>query len=169
MGHDDYVSLSAWPKPDKKLIDRNVENAHEVVESTIRDIREIKKLLKGKKATKVHIYVAPEWMFQAMNSIRDANVQAVVGDIMKHLMSNDEFRKHGKEIKSIVDRIAKENGLWEHAINAKEEMAALQDATTHIGNEFKLEVIVHSSDKPDYDPQNKSRFALPGRVSLFLE
>ncbi|TFG33220.1 leucine--tRNA ligase [Candidatus Thorarchaeota archaeon] len=169
MGHDDYVSLAAWPKPDKKLIDKNVENAHEVVESTIRDIREIKKLLKGKKASKVHIYVAPEWMFEAMNSIRDAKLPTVVGEIMKHLMSNEEFRKHGKEVKNIVDRIAKENGLWDNSATANEEIAALKDASTHIGNEFKLEVIVHNSEEPKYDPQNKARFALPGRVSLFLE
>ncbi len=169
MGHDDYVSLSAWPKPNKKLIDRNVENAHEVVESTIRDIREIKKLLKGKDAKKVHVYVAPEWMFKAMNSIREANLPTVIGDIMKHLMANEDFRKHGKAVKSIVDRIAKENGLWDHSVKSKEEMAALKDSAEHIGNEFKLEVVIHSSEKPDYDPQNKARFALPGRVSLFLE
>ena len=169
MGHDDYVSLSKWPKPDKKLIDKNVENAHEVVESTIRDIREIKKLLKGKKASKVHIYVAPEWMFEAMNSIRDANLPTVVGEIMKHLMSNEGFRKHGKAVQNIVNRIAKENGLWDHSRSAKDEMAALKDAVAHIGNEFKLEVTIHSSENPEYDPQNKARFALPGRVSLFLE
>ncbi len=169
MGHDDYVSLSAWPKTDKKLTDKNVENAHEVVESTIRDIREIKKLLKGKDAKKVHVYVAPEWMFNAMDSIREANLPTVIGDIMKHLMANEDFRKHGKAVKSIVDRIAKENGLWDHSVNSKEEMAALRDSAEHIGNEFKLEVVIHSSEKPDYDPQNKARFALPGRVSLFLE
>jgi leucyl-tRNA synthetase len=169
MGNDGYVSLATWPKPDKKLININVENAHEVVESTIRDIREIKKLLKGKKASKVHIYVAPEWMFSAMNGIRDANIPIVVGEIMKHLMSNEVFRKHGKAVKNIVDRIAKENGLWDCSANAKEEMAALKDASTHIGSEFDLEVIIHSSDNPEYDPQNKARYALPGRVSLFLE
>jgi len=169
MGHNEYVSLSEWPKPDKNLIDKNVENAHEVVESTIRDIREIKKLLKGKKASKVHVYVALEWMFNAMNSIRDANLPTVVGDIMKYLMSNEEYRKHGKAVKNIVDRIAKENGLWDHSNSAKEEMAALKDAIAHIENEFKLEVIIHSSENPEYDPQNKARFALPGRVSLFLE
>jgi len=169
MEHDNYVSLSKWPKPDKKLIDKNVENAHEVVESTIRDIREIKKLLKGKKASKVHIYVAPEWMFEAMNSIRDANLPTVVGEIMKHLMSNEGFRKHGKAVQNIVNRIAKENGLWDHSSSAKDEMAALKDAVAHIGNEFKLEVTIHSSENPEYDPQNKARFALPGRVSLFLE
>jgi leucyl-tRNA synthetase len=108
-------------------------------------------------------------MFKAMKSIRDANLPTVVGQIMKHLMSNEDFRKHGKAVKNIVDRIAKENGLWDHSSNAKDEMAALKDASTHIGNEFKLEVIIQSSDNPEYDPQNKSRFALPGRVSLFLE
>jgi len=169
MGHEDYVSLASWPIPDKKLIDKNIENAHEVVESTIRDIREIKKLLKGKKASKVHIYIAPEWMFKAMSSIRDAKLPTVVGEIMKHLMADEDFRKHGKAVKNIVDRIAKENGLWDHSASASDEMEALKDATGHIGSEFNLDVVVHSSEKPGYDPQNKARFALPGRVSLFLE
>ncbi|KXH71052.1 MAG: hypothetical protein AM326_03970 [Candidatus Thorarchaeota archaeon SMTZ-45] len=167
-GHG-YVSLTEWPKSDKKLIDSSVEMAHEVVESTVSDIREIVKLLKGKKPSTGHIYVAPEWMFKAMNSIREANLPIIIGDIMKHLMSNEEFREHGKQIKAIVDRIAKENGLWEHSPSSKEEMAALNDSATYIGSEVNMDIVVHSSEKPDYDPQNKARFALPGRVSLFLE
>ena len=169
MGHKEYVSLSPWPVSDKKLINKHVEMAQQVIESTISDIREITKLLKGKKVSTVHVYVAPEWMFKAMNSIREANIPTIVGDIMKHLMANEEFRKHGKEVKTIVDRISKENGLWDHSASSKEEMIALQDSAQHIGKELKLKVIVHSSESPDYDPQNKARFALPGRVSLFLE
>ena len=169
MGHEDYVSLSSWPVPDRKLIDTNVEMAQQVVESTVRDIREISRLLKGKKAKRVHIYVAPEWMFKAMNSIRDTNVPTIVGDIMKHLMADEEFRKHGKEVKNIVDRISKENGLWDHSTSAKEELATLQDSVGHMRKELKLEVVVQDSEKPTHDPQNKARFALPGRVSLYLE
>ena len=169
MGHDGYISIANWPKPDKKLIDREVETANEVVESTIRDTREIMKLMKGKKPKKVHIYVAPEWMFKAMNSIRESNLPIIVGDIMKHLMSNEDFRKHGKQVKGIVDRIAKENGLWAHSSSSKSEMAALNDSVSHLKSELGVEVVIYSSDKPEYDPQNKARFALPGRVSLFLE
>ena len=169
IGHDGYISVADWPKPDKKLMDREVETSYEVVESTIRDIREIVKLMKGKKAKSVHLYVAPEWMFKAMNSIRKAHLSIVVGDIMKHLMSNEDFRTHGKEVKSIVDRIAKENGLWAHSSSSKNEMSALSDSTSHMKSELGLEIVVHSSEKPEYDPLNKARFSLPGRVSLFLE
>ena len=169
MGHDGYVSLADWPTPNKKLINREVETANEVVESTIRDTREIMKLMKGKKPKKVHIYVAPEWMFKAMNSIREENLPIIVGDIMKHLMSNEEYRKFGKQVKGIVDRISKENGLWNHSSSSKKEMAALNDSISHMNTELGIDIVIHSSGKPDYDPQNKARFALPGRVSLFLE
>ncbi len=169
MNQDGYVSLADWPKADKKLIDPSAEMAHTVVESTVRDIREIVKLLKDKKASAVHIYVAPEWMFQAMNSIRTKEISLIVGDIMKHLMSNPDFRTHGKQVKGIVDRIAKENGLWDHSMNAKEEMAVLKDSATYISSEIGMDVTIHDAAKPDYDPQNKARFALPGRVSLLLE
>ncbi|MFX0107191.1 MAG: leucine--tRNA ligase [Candidatus Hodarchaeota archaeon] len=169
MRRDGYVSLADWPKANKKLIAPSAEMAHRVVESTIRDIREIVKLLKGKKASKVHMYVAPQWMFDAMNSIRDENLPIIVGNIMKHLMANPDFRSHGKEVKGIVDRIAKENGLWDHSNSAKAEISVLNDSKTYINSEIGLEVVIHSSTKPEYDPQNKARFALPGRVSLFLE
>lgn len=169
MDREGYVSVTEWPTPDKKLINRSVETAYGVVESTIRDVREIVKLLKGKKADTVHIYVAPEWMFKAMNSIRDAKIPMIVGDIMKHLMANDSFRKHGKEVKTIVDRIAKENGLWEYSSNAKSEMEALKELSHYMESELNMEVVVHNAERPDYDPKNKARFALPGRVSLYLE
>ncbi|MHA1965374.1 MAG: leucine--tRNA ligase [Candidatus Thorarchaeota archaeon] len=169
MNRDGYVSMAEWPKADKKLIDSSVEMAHDVVESTVRDIREIVKLLKDKKASTVHIYVAPEWMFKAMNSIREENLPIIIGDIMKHLMSNEDFRKHGKQVKGIVDRISKENGLWDHSSSSKAEMSALKDSASYIGSELNLDIVIHSSEKPAYDPQNKARFALPGRVSLFLE
>jgi leucyl-tRNA synthetase len=169
MGRDGYVSLAEWPKSNKKLIDTEVETAYNVVGSTIRDIREIMKLMKGKKAKNVHIYVAPDWMFKAMNSIREANLPMIIGDIMKHLMSNETFKKHGKQVKSIVDRIAKENGLWAHSSSSKNEMAALNDSITYMKSELKIDIAIHSSENPEYDPQNKARFALPGRVSLFLE
>jgi leucyl-tRNA synthetase len=169
IGHSGYVSLSPWPVPDKKLIDRNVEMSQQVVESTIRDVREISRLLKGKKPKKVYVYVAPEWMFKAMNSIREANIPTIVGTIMKHLMDNEEFRKHGKEVKTIVDRIAKENGLWDHSASSKDETAALMDSKGYMTKELKMEVIIQDSGHPTFDPQNKARFALPGRVSLYLE
>ncbi|MHA1902812.1 MAG: leucine--tRNA ligase [Candidatus Thorarchaeota archaeon] len=169
MNRDGYVSLAPWPDADKKLIDLDIQSAHDVIESTIHDIREIVRLLKGKKPKNVHVYVASEWMFEAMNSIRDANLPMIVGDIMKHLMSNPDFRKYGKQVKGIVDRIAKENGLWDHSRTAKHEMVTLTDSAEYIGSELNLNVHIHASETPDYDPQNKARFALPGRVSLYLE
>ncbi len=169
MKREGYVSLAEWPKPDKSLIDADVEKAHQVVDSTIQDIREIVKLLKGKKASKVHVYVAPQWMFNAMSSIRDAEIPMIVGTIMKHLMANPEFRKHGTQVKSLVDRIAKENGLWSHSKSFKDEMNTLNGAADYIAKEIGLQVLIQNSTKPEHDPQNKARFALPGRVSLFIE
>ncbi len=169
MKRDGFVSFAEWPDADKKLIDKPTEQAFQVVDSTLRDIREIKKLLKGKKAEKAHIYVAPQWMFDAMNGIREADMPLIVGDIMKHLMSSPDFRKHGKDVKNIVDRIAKENGLWDHSHSAKNELAALQESAKYIESEVGMKVYVQDSAKANHDPENKARFALPGRVSLYLE
>jgi leucyl-tRNA synthetase len=93
----------------------------------------------------------------------------IIGDIMKHLMANEDFRKQGKQVKGIVDRIAKENGLWDHSSSSKNEMVALGDSLSYMKSELDIDIILHSSENPEYDPQDKARFALPGRVSLFLE
>jgi leucyl-tRNA synthetase len=169
MKREGYVSLAQWPLANNKLIAPSVERAHDVVDATMHDIREIVRLMKGKKATKVHVYVAPQWMFDAMNSVKEANMPLIVGNIMKHLMGDSDFRQHGKEVKPIVDRIAKENGLWDYSANAKDEMATLADSAKYMSSELGLSIEVHGSEHPDYDPQNKARFALPGRVSLFIE
>ncbi len=169
MKREGYVTLTSWPKADTKLIDKEVEDAHHVVESTMKDIREIMKLLRDKKASKVHVYVAPQWMFDAMKSVRYMDAPMIVGNIMKHLMSNPEFRKHGKSVKSIVDRITKENGLWEHSASAEDEVRILKDSASFMKSELGVEIIVHPAEKVEYDPQNKARYALPGRVSLLIE
>ncbi|TFG11854.1 hypothetical protein EU537_11075 [Candidatus Thorarchaeota archaeon] len=104
-----------------------------------------------------------------MDSIRENDVSLNIGDIMKHLMSQDRFRKHGKEVKSIVDRIAKENGLWTYSENAEAEMEVLEDSSDYMESELQMDIKIHPADNPNYNPQNKARFALPGRVSIFLE
>jgi leucyl-tRNA synthetase len=68
-----------------------------------------------------------------------------------------------------VDRISKENGLWDHSAKAKDEITVLRDSADYISSEVGLEVVVYDSSRPDYDPQNKARYALPGRVSLYLD
>ena len=169
MKREGYVSLAPWPQADKKMIDLAAERAHEVVEATIRDVREIAKLLKEKTPKKVNIYVAPQWMFDAMDSVREANLPLIVGDIMKHLMSHPSFKPYGKEVKMIVDRMAKENGLWGYSASAKDEILTLQGSVEYLKSELGLAIVVQSAEKPQNDPQSKARFALPGRVSLFLE
>ncbi|MFX1559911.1 MAG: leucine--tRNA ligase, partial [Promethearchaeota archaeon] len=145
MNRSGYISLADWPKPERRFIDPSIEMAQEVVESTISDIKEIVKLLKDKKTSTVHIYVAPEWMFKAMNSIRKANLPIIIGDIMRHLMSNEDFRKHQKQVKVVVDRIAKENGLWAHSSSAREEMDVLKDSAAFISSELNLDIAIHSA------------------------
>ena len=168
MKREGYVSITSWPKADTKLIDSTAESAHDVVDSTMKDIREIVRLLKDTKASKVNVYVAPQWMYDAMNSIRDANVPVIVGALMKHLMTNPDNRQHGKAVKTIADRIAK-NGLWDYSKSSKEEIAVIRDSIRYMEGELGLKVIVQDSTKPEHDPQNKARYALPGRVSLFIE
>jgi hypothetical protein len=108
-------------------------------------------------------------MFTAMNKIRNENIPLRVNEIMKALMSDETFRKFGKQVKTIVDRISKENGLWEHSVSADDEFAILKDSTEYMISELGVDIFVYPAENPTYDPQKKARIALPGRVSIFLE
>ncbi len=169
MKREGYVSLAQWPKADKKLIDPKIEEAFEVVAATISDIREVKSLLKNQTPTRVHIYVAPQWKFDVMNAIRNYDGPRVMGALMKLVMSNPEFKKHGKDVQSLVGKIAKEGRLWTHAADAREELEVLKSSAEYIQDEVGLETIVHDAESPDYDPKGKARHALPGKVSFLLE
>lgn len=56
-----------------------------------------------------------------------------------------------------------------HSSSAKKEAQTLSDSIRYMASELGLDIVVHPSGKIEYDPQNKARFALPGRVSLFIE
>jgi len=135
----------------------------------VSDIREILGLLKDATPSKVYIYVAPQWKFDVMESIRKADIPLVMKDLMKHLMSNPDFRKRGKDIQALVARITKEGGLWDHSSSAKDEFEVLSGASEYLKAEVGLEVSVQWADKPEYDPAGRAKNALPGKVSLYIE
>ncbi|MFO7835660.1 MAG: leucine--tRNA ligase [Candidatus Thorarchaeota archaeon] len=169
MGHDDYVSLALWPEADNNLIDSLAEQAHGIVKRAIDDVKEIMKLLKDETPEQVHLYVSPQWKFDALDSVEKADLPIVTGKIMGHLMSQDQFRKHGGDVKKLVDRIVKENGLWDYSPSAEQELAVFKDTEDYMSAALDLEVQVYDAGNPDYDPKGKAEYALPGRPSLYLE
>jgi len=58
LGKKNFVSLEKWPEVDKKLIDKKVIEAENMIDNSIDDIKNILKVVKA-KAKKVCLYTIP--------------------------------------------------------------------------------------------------------------
>ncbi|MFX1510123.1 MAG: leucine--tRNA ligase [Promethearchaeota archaeon] len=168
LGSISFVSLESWPTADDQLIDEKIEKAMDVVLHTISDIKEIKKLLKGKKATTAHIFISPKWKYDAMKKVIKANAAPTVKDLMPILMKDSKLKKRGKEVNEFVQAIVKAGGFWTF-VDKPTEKKAIEENRDLIQSETGFDVNVQDGDKPITDPENRAPKALPGRPALFLE
>ncbi|MFX1577379.1 MAG: leucine--tRNA ligase [Promethearchaeota archaeon] len=168
LGSISFISLEAWPTPEERFVDEKIEKAMDVVMNTITDIKEIKKLLKGKPVTTVHIFISPSWKYKAMKKVTKANVAPTIKDMMPILMKDTKLKKRGKEVNELVQAIAKSGGFWTF-VDKTTEGKALRENSEFIQSETGFSVEIQDGDKPIKDPENRAPKALPGRPALFLE
>ncbi len=168
LGSISFVSLEVWPKPEEQFIDDKIEKAMDVVLNTISDIKEIRKLLKGKDVRTVHIYISPAWKYMALKKVTKANAAPTVQELMPILMKDAKLKKRGKEVNELVQAIVKTGGFWTFVDKAT-ETKAISENRDLIKEETGFEVDIQDGDKPTKDPENRAPKALPGRPALFLE
>ncbi|MFW9830906.1 MAG: leucine--tRNA ligase [Candidatus Thorarchaeota archaeon] len=168
LGSISFVSLEAWPSPDERFIDETIEKSMEVIAQTIVDIKEIKKLLKDKPVSTVHIFVSPKWKYDAMVKVTKAEVAPTVKDLMPILMKDSKLQKRGKEVSELAHTIAKAGGFWTF-VDKSTELKALREHSDLIKVETELTVNIQDGDNPTHDPDNRAPKALPGRPALFLD
>jgi hypothetical protein len=88
---------------------------------------------------------------------------------MKQISKKPFFKKHSKEISSLIQRIVKMGHLPVFT-NQEMEYQTLTQALPILQDLFGLTIkIVHAETvSSDLDPTNKSRFALPGKPAFYL-
>ncbi|MFX1318441.1 MAG: leucine--tRNA ligase [Promethearchaeota archaeon] len=168
LGSISFVSLEAWPTSEEQFIDEKIEKAMDVVQHTISDIKEIKKLLKGKDVSTVQIFISPSWKYTALKKVTKAKAAPTVQELMPILMKDAKFKKRGKEVNELVQAIAKAGGFWTF-VDKTTETTALSENRDLIESETGFKVNIQDGDKPVKDPENRAPKALPGRPALFLE
>ncbi len=168
LGSISFVSLETWPTIDERFIDEKIEKAMDVVLHTITDIKEIKKLLKGKSVSTVHIFISPSWKYDAMKKVTKANAAPTMQELMPILMKDPKMKKRGNEVNDLVQAIVKAGGFWTF-VDKTTEKKAITENSDFIQSETGFEVNIQDGDKPIKDPKNRAPKALPGRPALFLE
>jgi len=98
LGNNKFISLEKWPKFDKKKIDDKLEDQEKKIEKTIEDVKNILKIVKGKKVTKVYLYVLPN----EFNNYNTGSLSERLGiEVMVYRVNDkDKYDPQGKSKKA---------------------------------------------------------------------
>lgn len=162
-GGEGFVSEAKWPEINEKFLDEKVEKSEEIIKTLISDINEIKKII-NKEVNEVHLYFAPEWkweIYDLANEIGKPDMGRIIGQsISKNLHDNK------KEVADFAKKITKEMTKTKY-IGKINEYSAIEKSKDYIESEIQSKITLHK--KPDYDPQNKARNAMPYKPAIYIE
>jgi len=157
-----FVSTASWPKYDADLIDEKIQKAEEIVQRLGDDINEIKKII-DTKPEKIHVYIAPEWkwdVFEIAKEIGRPDVGRIIGESSKQNIHDNK-----KEIAEFVKKIARCDRI--KYVGRINEYSIIKDSLDYLSKEVDAEVIVYR--EPAYDPENKSKNAVPYKPAIYIE
>ncbi len=161
-GHE-LVSTKMWPEHYQDPKDVIIQKGEEIVHGLSQDINEIKKVI-NIKPTKIHVYVAPEWkwkLFDIANNIGKPDIGKIMQEAIKQNVHDNK-----KEIAEFAKKIGKEMTKIKY-LGMIDEYSALNNSIEFLSGEADAEVIIY--DKPTYDPQGKSRNAMPYKPAIYIE
>ncbi|MFP4655031.1 MAG: leucine--tRNA ligase [Methanohalobium sp.] len=172
----DFVSLAAYPDHDPELIDNAAELGEDLISCTLSDIEEIIKVTKI-NPRKIVIYTSPEWKIEAyhraLSMHNEGNLN--IGNLMKNLMQDPEIKSYGKEVQKFVQKIAPnitsmDREKFDKIYNANlDEESALKENLKFFEKETGCTVEIENADNPQYDPDNKSKYAIPLKPAIYIE
>lgn len=167
LGNEGYLSLASWPTYDASILTKENDFKWNLMANLIDDIKNIKQVLNKESIDQIRIIVAEEWKFnfytKFLELLQDTRNQQ---KIMKTLMNDEKFRKHGKFINQKVNLILKNIGKYpEFSLTPKQEFDFFEDIKPILEDKFGAEVIVALEEKSDKKKANQS---LPGRPSIVI-
>lgn len=158
-----FASTAPWPEYNEELIDEKVQKAEEIVQGLANDINEIKKII-DTKPEKIHVYIAPEWkwsVFEIAKEIGRPDIGRIMGESSKQNIHDNK-----KEIAEFAKKIAREVTKIKY-VGRIDEYSIIKNSLDYLTKEVGAEVIVY--EEPTYDPQNKSRNAMPYKPAIYME
>jgi leucyl-tRNA synthetase len=178
LGNNEFVSTAAWPRPNPALIDVIAEEGEDLVRSLLEDTLNIIRVTKIKPA-KVVYYTAAGWKLRVyLAALRLAEQGSLnVGQLMKQMMSDEELKKHAKEVSSFAKKMVEdvltvpsEMRRRRLAIDTLSEQDLLEETKEFFKHEFGAEVSVYSEeDQNRYDPKGRAVLSKPYRPAIYVE
>jgi leucyl-tRNA synthetase len=177
LGGSKFVTLETYPEFDEQLYKPELDFAENYLKSNIDDIKEILKVT-NIEPKKIVLYTAPSWKYQVFERFLDAfetEEKPQVNIIVKSLMQDEAMRKNGKEVSSYAQKLSKDIMKMNKNERAKmkldfNEFEFLDSCIEFLKNEYSCDIEVFEAGSKDmFDPQNKSRAAVPFRPAIYVE
>ncbi len=167
LGKEGYLSLDDWPTYDEAYLTDENHFKWILMANTIDDIKNIKQVLNKENIDQIRLIIAEEWKFRFYEKLlhlleKKRNQQ----EILKELMSQDEFRSHGKFISNMVNLILKNIGKYpEFSLTQKEEYSFFSDIKPILEDKFEATLNIVLEEDSNKKKASKS---LPGRPSILI-
>ncbi|MBI4017795.1 MAG: leucine--tRNA ligase, partial [Candidatus Aenigmarchaeota archaeon] len=156
--HDTFANAAVWPKAGK--IDPNVLVGEEVVRTVVKDVDEIKKLVKIEKPAKVTLFVAPEWKRKVYTGVREGKQ---IADFMK----DTKMKKYGEQLVKYVQGLQKKKfELRANVMDTKTELAYVKKNRKYLEDILGCKVAVEDAEKSTH---TKARSADVHKPGILLE
>ncbi len=167
--------VSAAELPEVKEISASAEYEEEFIRELMSDVTQIKKVTES-DAKNIILYTSPSWKVDVMRSGIEMMGSGTldIPSLTKKCMADENLRKNGKAVsefvKKVVTDLTRSSMDQKKMIVETDELALLKVAEGFLSEELEGKVKAYSADDMDiYDPQNKSRAAVPGRPAIYLE
>ncbi len=155
IGGSGFVSLANWPEPDKRKIDENAERAEELVNQTLEDIKEIRKIVKI-EPKQINIYVSPEWKYEVYSAALKKPK-----NIVQEIMKIETIKKQGSNAVKYAQSLAAKQLVEQ--LSQSEELEALKDAEEFFSKELGVTVKVVKAEE---NKSEKAQRAEPGKPGI---
>ncbi|MHA1578411.1 MAG: leucine--tRNA ligase [Candidatus Freyarchaeota archaeon] len=158
-GHRRFIVQEPWPAYDEKYFNEELEVEENLISETIEDVKEILRVAKIDKPSKITLFVAPGWKYKILEeSIKSRD------DLIKRVMKDPEVKKQGKAAVNYAQKLLK-NPRY-HMINRDKEFQTLVEAQDFLSKELgaKAEVL-----KAEESKHEKAKVAEPLKPGVLIE
>ncbi len=167
--------VSSAQLPEAGNASDEAEYGENLLKDMMSDIAQIRKVA-NMEPEKIIIYTSPNWkvevMKYAIEMMSSGNLS--IPSLTKKCMSDENMRKNGKSVSDFAKKTATEfmrsDAETKKQIAMFNEIGFLKSCEKFLSDDLNVPVEVHGADENGlYDPQGKSKVAVPGRPAILLE
>lgn len=160
-GGKGFVAEAEWPKPSQALVNVEAEIAEELLENTISDVVEIRKIAKI-EPKRITFFVADDWKFRVYAKVL-RNRDRSVNETMKEIMKSESY---GQATLNFIQGLYQKINELKPVLPKNRQLQILSEAKGFLENEFGCKVEILEAGKTE---DKKAKQAAPQKLGILLE